>query len=192
MEKQINLSDPSRSQSASIDADAKHTVHAGSPFFMHREIMSHTFYLLLTSACCSQGIGEYVNVRTGMPCHLHPTSSLFGMGYTPDYIIYHELVMTTKVKLLSLQDSVIKTNYWQVVDVLPLLSVLFCFSNLQEYMQCVTAVEGEWLAELGPMFYSIKQAGKSRQVRQGSAVGAPRVGFIHTSSRVICYLHPHP
>lgn len=47
-------------------------------------------------------------------------------------------------------------------------------------MQCVTAVEGEWLAELGPMFYSIKQAGKSRQVRQGSAVGAPCVGFIHT------------
>lgn len=47
-----------------------------------------------------QGIGEYVNVRTGMPCHLHPTSSLFGMGYTPDYIIYHELVMTTKVRSL--------------------------------------------------------------------------------------------
>ncbi|XP_010791968.1 pre-mRNA-splicing factor ATP-dependent RNA helicase PRP16 [Notothenia coriiceps] len=74
-----------------------------------------------------KGIGEYVNVRTGMPCHLHPTSSLFGMGYTPDYIIYHELVMTTK-----------------------------------EYMQCVTSVDGEWLAELGPMFYSVKQAGKSR------------------------------
>ncbi|KAJ7986110.1 hypothetical protein DPEC_G00347400 [Dallia pectoralis] len=74
-----------------------------------------------------KGIGEYVNVRTGMPCHLHPTSSLFGMGYTPDYITYHELVMTTK-----------------------------------EYMQCVTAVDGEWLAELGPMFYSVKQAGKSR------------------------------
>lgn len=74
-----------------------------------------------------KGIGEYVNVRTGMPCHLHPTSSLFGMGYTPDYITYHELVMTTK-----------------------------------EYMQCVTSVDGEWLAELGPMFYSIKHAGKSR------------------------------
>lgn len=36
----------------------------------------------------------------------------------------------------------------------------------QEYMQCVTAVDGEWLAELGPMFYSVKQAGKSRQVRK--------------------------
>lgn len=45
-----------------------------------------------------QGIGEYVNIRTGMRCHLHPTSSLFGMGYTPDYIVYHELVMTTKVR----------------------------------------------------------------------------------------------
>lgn len=40
-------------------------------------------------------------------------------------------------------------------------------------MQCVTAVDGEWLAELGPMFYSVKQAGKSRQVRQTDA-GLPR------------------
>jgi len=45
-----------------------------------------------------QGIGEYVNSRTGMPCHLHPTSSLFGMGFTPDYVVYHELVMTSKVR----------------------------------------------------------------------------------------------
>lgn len=76
-----------------------------------------------------QGLGEYVNTRTGMPCHLHPTSALFGMGYTPDYIVYHELVMTSK-----------------------------------EYMQCVTAVDGHWLADLGPMFYSVKDASKTRQV----------------------------
>jgi hypothetical protein len=25
-------------------------------------------------------------MRTGMPCHLHPTSALYGMGMTPDYI----------------------------------------------------------------------------------------------------------
>ena len=30
------------------------------------------------------------------------------------------------------------------------------------YMQCVTAVDPEWLAELGPMFFSIKQAGETR------------------------------
>ena len=74
-----------------------------------------------------KGIGEYVNSRTGMPCHLHPTSALYGMGYTPDYVVYHELVMTTK-----------------------------------EYMRCVTAVDGNWLAELGPMFFSIKESGSSR------------------------------
>jgi pre-mRNA-splicing factor ATP-dependent RNA helicase DHX38/PRP16 len=53
-----------------------------------------------------QGIGEYVNMRTGMPCHLHPTSALFGMGFTPDYIVYHELVMTSKVCTISLSTSV--------------------------------------------------------------------------------------
>lgn len=74
-----------------------------------------------------KGIGEYVNIRTGMPCHLHPTSSLYGMGFTPDYVVYHELLMTTK-----------------------------------EYMQSVTTVEGAWLAELGPMFYSIKSSHNSR------------------------------
>ena len=31
-------------------------------------------------------------------------------------------------------------------------------------MQCVTAVDGHWLAELGPMFYSVKDAMKSRGV----------------------------
>ena len=74
-----------------------------------------------------KGIGEYVNCRSGIPCHLHPTSALYGLGYTPDYIIYHELVFTTK-----------------------------------EYMQCVTAVEPEWLAELGPSFFSIKETHSSR------------------------------
>jgi pre-mRNA-splicing factor ATP-dependent RNA helicase DHX38/PRP16 len=62
-----------------------------------------------------------------MPMHLHPTSALFGMGFTADHIVYHELVMTTK-----------------------------------EYMQCVTAVDGHWLAELGPMFFSVKETAKSR------------------------------
>jgi hypothetical protein len=43
-------------------------------------------------AAKQKGIGEYVNLRTGMPCHMHPTSALFGMGYAPDYLVYHELV----------------------------------------------------------------------------------------------------
>ncbi len=68
-------------------------------------------------------------MRTGMACHLHPTSALYGRGFTPDYIVYHELVMTSK-----------------------------------EYMQCVTAVDPYWLAELGPMFFSLKEQNFSHKV----------------------------
>ncbi|KAG9144614.1 hypothetical protein Leryth_010816 [Lithospermum erythrorhizon] len=75
-----------------------------------------------------KGIGEYVNCRSGMPCHLHPSSALYGLGYTPDYVVYHELLLTTK-----------------------------------EYMQCVTSVEPHWLAELGPMFFSVKDSDTSMQ-----------------------------
>lgn len=28
----------------------------------------------------------------------------------------------------------------------------------KEYMQCVTAVEANWLAEFAPMFYSVKES----------------------------------
>jgi pre-mRNA-splicing factor ATP-dependent RNA helicase DHX38/PRP16 len=74
-----------------------------------------------------KGIGEYVNCRSGIPCHLHPTSALYGLGYTPDYVVYHELVMTSK-----------------------------------EYMQCVTAVDPEWLADYGSIFFTIKETDESK------------------------------
>ncbi|OCH94206.1 P-loop containing nucleoside triphosphate hydrolase protein [Obba rivulosa] len=69
-----------------------------------------------------KGIGEFVNIRTGVPTHLHPTSALYGLGYTPQYVIYHELILTSK-----------------------------------EYMTQVTAVDPYWLAELGSVFYSVKE-----------------------------------
>ncbi|KAJ2525068.1 hypothetical protein GGI11_000340 [Coemansia sp. RSA 2049] len=78
-------------------------------------------------AARTKSLGEYSNLRTGMPCHVHPTSALYGMGYTPDYIVYHELVYTSK-----------------------------------EYMQCVTAVDPRWLAEMGPMFFSLREPGETR------------------------------
>ena len=33
-------------------------------------------------------------------------------------------------------------------------------------MSCVTAVEGEWLAELGPMFFSIKESYETTLLRR--------------------------
>lgn len=81
-----------------------------------------------------KGIGEYINLRTGIVCHLHPSSSLYGLGFTPDYVVYHELILTTK-----------------------------------EYMQCVTAVDAAWLAELGPMFFSVKESYRTRVVRSAQS-----------------------
>jgi pre-mRNA-splicing factor ATP-dependent RNA helicase DHX38/PRP16 len=73
-----------------------------------------------------KGIGEYTNLRTGVVVQLHPTSALYGLGYLPDHVVYHELILTSK-----------------------------------EYMSCVTAVDPHWLADLGAVFYSIKEKGYS-------------------------------
>lgn len=83
-------------------------------------------------AARSKRLGEYYDLRTGMPCHLHPTSALYGMGFTADYIVYHELVYTSK-----------------------------------EYMQCVTAVDPRWLAEMGPMFFSVRAPASSNDSQPG-------------------------
>ena len=90
-----------------------------------------------------KGIGEYINCRSGMKCHLHPTSALFGAGFTPDYVVYHELVLTSK-----------------------------------EYMQCVTSVDPFWLAELGPMFFSIRDRDRNYGQKE------KRMANIATESRL--------
>ena len=68
-------------------------ISCGSNWDIVRECICSSYF---HQAARLKGIGEYVNLRNGMPCHLHPTSSLYGLGYTPDYIVYHELVMTSK------------------------------------------------------------------------------------------------
>ncbi|KAI9681013.1 MAG: DEAH-box RNA helicase prp16 [Trizodia sp. TS-e1964] len=78
-----------------------------------------------------KGIGEYLNLRTSVTVQLHPTSALYGLGYLPDYVVYHELILTSK-----------------------------------EYMSTVTSVDPHWLAELGGVFYSVKEKTYSSQQKQ--------------------------
>ncbi|KAK9446505.1 adenosinetriphosphatase [Limtongia smithiae] len=73
-------------------------------------------------AAKAKGLGEYVNLRTSVTVQLHPTSALYGLGYLPEFVVYHELVLTAK-----------------------------------EYMSTVTAVDPRWLAELGGVFYSVRE-----------------------------------
>ncbi|KAI9510691.1 putative PRP16-RNA-dependent ATPase [Russula earlei] len=92
---------------------------AGTDFDIIRKAICAGYF---HQAARVKGIGEFVNIRSGLPTHLHPTSALSGLGYTPSYVIYHELILTSK-----------------------------------EYMTQVTAVDPYWLAELGSVFYSVRE-----------------------------------
>ncbi|KAA8499003.1 Pre-mRNA-splicing factor ATP-dependent RNA helicase PRP16 [Porphyridium purpureum] len=39
---------------------------------------------------------EYTSLRSNFPCCVHPGSALANSGYLPDYLVYHELIMTQK------------------------------------------------------------------------------------------------
>ena len=99
-------------------------ISCGSSWDVVRQAICSAYFY---NSARRKGIGEYENMLTSVPCNMHPSSALFGLGYTPDYVVYHELTYTSK-----------------------------------EYMQCVTAVDAEWLAELGPMFFSVKESVEKR------------------------------
>jgi len=94
-------------------------ISAGADFDVIRKAITAGYF---HQAARVKGIGEFVNIRSGLPTHLHPTSALYGLGYTPTYVVYHELILTSK-----------------------------------EYMTQVTAVDAFWLAELGSVFFSVKE-----------------------------------
>ncbi|KAF8665135.1 hypothetical protein AX16_000601 [Volvariella volvacea WC 439] len=94
-------------------------IPAGTDFDVIRKAITAGYF---HQAARVKGIGEFVNIRSGLPTHLHPTSALYGLGYTPSYVVYHELILTSK-----------------------------------EYMTQVTAIDAYWLAELGSVFYSVKE-----------------------------------
>ncbi|KIK68997.1 hypothetical protein GYMLUDRAFT_67703 [Collybiopsis luxurians FD-317 M1] len=68
-------------------------VSAGTDFDVIRKAITAGYF---HQAARVKGIGEFVNIRSGLPTHLHPTSALYGLGYTPSYVVYHELILTSK------------------------------------------------------------------------------------------------
>jgi pre-mRNA-splicing factor ATP-dependent RNA helicase DHX38/PRP16 len=43
-----------------------------------------------------KNLSEYYNIQTGIACYIHPSSAISGQSYIPEYIVYHELVLTSK------------------------------------------------------------------------------------------------
>ncbi|KAK9383544.1 Pre-mRNA-splicing factor ATP-dependent RNA helicase [Kockiozyma suomiensis] len=91
----------------------------GSDWDVIRKCVCSGYFI---QAAKRKGLGEYVNLRTSVTVQLHPTSALYGLGYLPEYVVYHELILTSK-----------------------------------EFMSTVSAVDAHWLAELGGVFYSVKE-----------------------------------
>lgn len=52
-----------------------------------------TFYLNVAKF---HKYAQYINLQNGLTVLLHPTSSLFSLSSSPDYIIYHEILLTSK------------------------------------------------------------------------------------------------
>ena len=99
-----------------------------------------------------KSLTEFVNLRTGTPCSMHPSSALIGLGFTPEYVVYHELIMTSK-----------------------------------EYMNCVTAVDAEWLAAAAPMFYSLRvtQFTAAGNIASAKRINLAEVGGVVSKGEVM-------
>jgi len=68
-------------------------VSCGTDWDVIRKCICSGFY---HQAARVKGLGEFINLRTSVTMQLHPTSALYGLGYVPEYVVYHELILTSK------------------------------------------------------------------------------------------------
>lgn len=68
-------------------------ISCGTDWDVIRKCICSGFY---HQAARVKGIGEFINLRTSVSMQLHPTSALYGLGYVPEYVVYHELILTSK------------------------------------------------------------------------------------------------
>ncbi|KAF8508484.1 hypothetical protein JB92DRAFT_583782 [Gautieria morchelliformis] len=113
---------------------------AGTDFDILRKAITAGYF---HQAARVKGIGEFVNIRSGLPTHLHPTSALYGLGYTPPYVVYHELILTSK-------------EYMTQVTAIDAHWLGMFFQSIQlcagPYFTVICVI-----TELGSVFYSVKE-----------------------------------
>ena len=70
----------------------------------------------------------------------------YGLGYTPDYVVYHEVGQTVGQMVLKTTSS--PTFGKRTTPCYAMLRPCQVMYTVKEYMQTVTAVDPYWLAEL--------------------------------------------
>ena len=121
-------------------------ISCGTDWDVIRKCICSGFY---HQAAKVRGIGEFINLRTSVTMQLHPTSALYGLGYVPEYVVYHELILTSKEYMSTVT----------AVDPHVSLSLPLC-------PRIRTDIIEQWLAELGGVFYSVKEKGYSQRERR--------------------------
>jgi pre-mRNA-splicing factor ATP-dependent RNA helicase DHX38/PRP16 len=76
-----------------VNSQKMQLVSCGTDWDVIRKCICSGYY---HQAAKVKGIGEFINLRTSVTVQLHPTSALYGLGYLPDYVVYHELILTSK------------------------------------------------------------------------------------------------
>ena len=66
---------------------------SGTDWDVFRKVICSAYF---HNAAKVKGIGECVNLNMSITCVLHPSSVIYSLAYIPDYVVYHELLMTTK------------------------------------------------------------------------------------------------
>lgn len=81
-------------------------ISAGTDFDVLRKAITAGYF---HQAARVKGIGEFVNIRTGLPTHLHPTSALYGLGCECSCFFYdiHDLdpLQQTRQHTLCIMNS---------------------------------------------------------------------------------------
>ena len=138
-------------------------VSCGTDWDVIRQCICSGYY---HQAAKVKGIGEYINLRTSVTVQLHPTSSLYGLGYLPDYVVYHELILTSKEYMSTV------TSVDPHVSRTTPIQELYYETNLLQ-----------WLADLGGVFYSLKSKHYSSREKRVTELEFNRKMEIETKMR---------
>lgn len=96
-----------REQLVFILRNHKHEIRScGTDWDVARKCICCGYY---SQAARVRGLGQYMGLRSNVIMQLHPTSALYGQGYLPEYVVYHELVLTSK-EYMSVVTAV--SPYW--------------------------------------------------------------------------------
>ncbi|ODQ78467.1 hypothetical protein BABINDRAFT_39139 [Babjeviella inositovora NRRL Y-12698] len=97
--------------------------------------------------------GEFTQLRNLMGLHLHPTSALYGLGDLPGYVVYHEVMVTSKEYM----------NTVTAVDPLWLVEFGSVFYSLKKTKKLVEFYGQDFLDDFEGKFNMEKQMVKDKE-----------------------------